>query len=85
MLAYVQLRIHRSIMDQVLDYCAYDQFTPDGAEHFLVRFPFIENEYNYHILLGFGDRCECLAPLPVRREMKRRIRDMAACYAQDQL
>lgn len=76
----IKLRIHKSIMDRVLEYCTYEDFSPDGKEHFIVRFPFIENEYHYHILFCFGDKCECLEPLHVRSEMKRRICDMAGIY-----
>ena len=76
----IKLRIHKSVMDRVLDYCADDRFTPDGGEHYLVDFPLIENEYHYDILLSFGDKCECLAPPHVRAEMKRRIRELAALY-----
>ncbi len=76
----IKLRIHKSVMDRVLDYCAYENFSPDGDEHYIVSFPFLENDYYYDILMGFGPRCECLEPAPVRAEMKRRIHDMAARY-----
>lgn len=76
----VKIRIHKSILDRVLEYCTFDHFTPDGDEHYFVSFPFIENEYYYDILLGFGDKCECVEPLHIREEMKRRIYDIAAIY-----
>ena len=76
----VKIRIHISILDRVLEYCTYDRFTPDGDAHYFVNFPFIENEYYYDILLGFGDKCECIEPLHIRKEMKRRIFDIAAMY-----
>lgn len=76
----IKIRIHRSVMDRVMDYCAYERFTPDGDEHYIVSFPFIENEYYYDILLSFGDKCECLEPLHIRTEMKCRIHDIAALY-----
>ncbi|MBI9107940.1 MAG: YafY family transcriptional regulator [Spirochaetales bacterium] len=76
----IKIRIHKSIMDRVLDYCPYEHFSPDGDEHCIVSFPFIENEYYYNILFSFGDKCECLEPLPIRTEMKRRIHDIAAIY-----
>jgi predicted DNA-binding transcriptional regulator YafY len=76
----ILLRIHKSVMDRVLDSCSYEHFTPDGDEHFLVRYPFIENDYYYDMLLSFGDKCECLEPLPIRAEMKRRIQNLAAMY-----
>lgn len=76
----IKIRIHRSVMDQILDYCTYEEFSPDGNEHYIVDFPFIENDYNYNILFSFGNNCECLEPLHVREGMKRRIQEIAALY-----
>jgi predicted DNA-binding transcriptional regulator YafY len=76
----IKIRIHQSLMDRVLDYCTIDHVSPDGEAHFIVRFPFIENDYYYNILFSFGDQCECLEPSHVRAEMKRRIQDIAAIY-----
>ena len=76
----IKIRIHQSVLERVLDYCTIEDFSPDGDEHYIVRFPFIENEYYYNILFSFGDKCECLAPLRIRAEMKRRIHDIAVIY-----
>ncbi|MCO7124599.1 YafY family transcriptional regulator [Sporolactobacillus shoreicorticis] len=76
----IKIRIHKSVMDRVLDFCSYEDFSPDGDEHYIVRFPFIENDYYYTILFSFGDKCECLEPLHIRAEMKRRIYDLATIY-----
>jgi len=76
----IKIRIHKSVLDRVLEFCTYDHFTRDGNEHYFVRFPFIENEYYYDILLGFGDKCECIEPLHIRQEIKRRICDIATMY-----
>ncbi len=76
----ITIRIHRSILERVLDFCPYGQFTPDGDEHYIVPFPFLENDYYYDILLGFGTGCECLKPDHVRTEMKRRISSLYAIY-----
>ena len=76
----VKIRIHKSILDRVLEYCTFDHFTPDGDEHYFVNFPFIENDYHYDILLSFGDKCECLEPLHIRTEIKRKIQGIAAIY-----
>lgn len=76
----IKIRIHKSVMDGVLDYCTYEHFSPDGDEHYIVSFPFIENEYYYNILFSFGDKCECLEPLHIRTELKRRIHDIAKIY-----
>jgi predicted DNA-binding transcriptional regulator YafY len=53
---------------------------PDGQDHYLVRYPLIENDYYYDLLLGLGDKCECLEPPRVRAEMKRKARAIAALY-----
>lgn len=76
----IKIRIHKSLMERVLDYCAFEHFMPDGTEHYIVNYPFIENDYCYNMLFSFGDKCECLEPLHVRDELRRRIRDIAAIY-----
>lgn len=76
----ITIRIHTSVMDKVLEYCTYDHFQPDGPEHYLVAFPFMENDYYYQILFSFGTECECLEPLDIRTEMKRRIEALASLY-----
>ena len=76
----ITLRIHKSILERVLDYIASEDITPDGADHYIVRYPLIENDYYYGILLSFGDKCECLEPPHVRAEMKRRAVAIAALY-----
>jgi predicted DNA-binding transcriptional regulator YafY len=76
----ITLRIHKSILERVLDYCNDEDISPDDAEHYIVRYPFLENDYYYGILLGFGDKCECLSPEHVRAEMKRRAEAITALY-----
>lgn len=76
----IKIRVHKSVMDRVLDYCTYEDFSPDGSDYYIVSFPFIENEYYYNILLSFGDKCECLGPQHIRTEIKHRIHAIAALY-----
>jgi len=76
----IKIRIHQSVMDRVLDYCTDEYFLPDGDAHYIVNFPFIENDYYYNILFSFGNQCECLEPLHIRSEMRRRIHDIAVLY-----
>jgi Predicted transcriptional regulator len=76
----IKIRIHRSIVERILDYCAYEDLLPDGGEHYIADFPFIENEYYYGILLSFGEKCECLEPR-IRDEIKLRAQRIADLYA----
>jgi len=76
----IKLRIHKSILERVLDYCSDEDITSDGEEHYIVRYPLIENDYYYGMLLSFGDKCECIEPEHVRAEMRRRVHAIAALY-----
>lgn len=76
----IKIRIHRSVVERILDYCAYEDLLPDGGEYYIADFPFIENEYYYGILLSFGEKCECLERR-IRDEIKRRAQRIAALYA----
>ena len=78
----IKIRIHKSVLDRVLESCTYDRVTPDGEEYYLVNYPFIERDYYYDMLLSFGDKCECLEPVRVREEIKRRIQNMASIYSE---
>ena len=77
----IELRIHRAIMERVLDYCSLDRFLPDGDDHYLVDFPIVENDWSYDMLLGFGETCECLGPPHVRAALKRKAEALASLYA----
>ncbi|MCI8514030.1 MAG: YafY family transcriptional regulator [Lachnospiraceae bacterium] len=76
----IKIRIHKSVLDRVLEYGTYDRLAPDHDGYYIVNFPFIENDYYYNILLGFGDQCECLEPLHIRTKIRRKIQNMAAIY-----
>ena len=76
----IKIRIHKSIMDRVLDFCAYEHFTPDDDEYYIVDFPFIDRDYYYDILLSFGDKCECLKPLHIREKIKYKVHNIVALY-----
>ena len=76
----IKIRIHKSVMERVLDFCPYENFTSDDDDHWIVSFPFIENDYYYNILFSLGNKCECLEPPHVRAEMKHRIQEIAAAY-----
>lgn len=78
----IRLRVHTSVLDRVLDFCPPERVTPDGAEHYLVDYPFIERDYYYDMLLSLGDKCECLAPEHVRDELRRRVMRMARIYGE---
>lgn len=76
----ITLRIHYSLVERLLDYCSFEQFSKEDDSHYIVNFPFFENDYYYDMLLGFGNRCECISPPEVRAEIKHRILALASIY-----
>ena len=77
---FITLRIHKSLLERMLDYCSFDQFAPDGDCHYIVKFPFIDRDYYYDMLLSLGDKCECLEPANVREKLSKKISCFAAMY-----
>ena len=77
---FIKLRIHKSLLERMLDHCSFDQFTPDGDRHYIVDFPFIDRDYYYDMLLSLGDKCECLAPANVREKLSKKMAALAAIY-----
>lgn len=76
----VKLLIHESARDKVIDYCGNENLSPFGKDHFIALLPFIDDESGYNLILGFGDKCECLEPIEVRNEVIRRIGNLWRLY-----
>lgn len=76
----IELRIHPSLKEQLLDRCSEDAMTTlsDGFIH--VHMNFVESDLGYGYLMQFGEKCECLAPLHIRQELARRISAMHVLY-----
>ena len=77
----ISLRIKRPIAERVLDYCPFKDFAPDGDDHYLVSFPFIDRDYYYDMLLSFGEDCEVLGPPDIRKKMADKTRRLSDAYA----
>lgn len=76
----IKLLADESLRGLMADYCGRESLVPSGASKILVDFPFIESDYSYGLLLGFGDKCECLEPETIRRELRRRAGDIMRLY-----
>jgi predicted DNA-binding transcriptional regulator YafY len=74
------LRVDDSLRGWLTDICGKENLEPCGDGKFLAHYPFIESDYGYGMLLCFGEKCECLEPEPVRREIKRRAEGLFQLY-----
>lgn len=78
----LSLEVDYSVKDQLAERFNDLQFLPQkGSDRYLVEFPyFIPDEFGYHLLLGFGTRCKCLAPDSIRLELVKRLKEVLAFY-----
>ena len=76
----IKIRIHKSVLDRILDYCPFECIKADGEEYYLADYPFIDSDYYYDMLLSLGDKCEVLEPALVREQLKQKIKSLAKIY-----
>ncbi len=79
----IKLLIDESLKDRILEYCQEEQIEPYKDNKLLVNFPFVDDAFGYNLLLGFGEKCECLEPASVREELIRRIEKMMHVYKRE--
>lgn len=76
----VKLLVDESLRDKMIEHCGAENIEYYDNNKLIVNFPFVEDEFGYNLLLGFGDKCECLEPARVRDEMIRRIKNLLRVY-----
>lgn len=76
----IKLLVDWSLREQMVERCGEDKVKAYGEDKFIVKFPFVADDLGYNILMGFGDKCECLAPENVRVELIRRIKKLVHIY-----
>ncbi|MGC6768642.1 helix-turn-helix transcriptional regulator [Enterococcus sp. LJL128] len=76
------LEVDYSVKDQLLERFPDLIFNKKkNSDYFDVTFPyFIPDDFGYHLLLGFGNRCICHGPAFVREELAQRVRQMLTQY-----
>jgi predicted DNA-binding transcriptional regulator YafY len=76
----IKLLVHESAMNRVLDICESRHIEPADNGNYIVSFPFFPDDYCYSMIMGLGEKCQCLEPEEVRIEMERRVREMLSHY-----
>lgn len=76
----IKLLVDWSLREQMVQRCGEDNIETYGNDKFIVEFPFVEDDLGYNILIGFGDKCECLAPENIRIELIKRIKKLLYGY-----
>lgn len=77
----INLEVDFFVKDQLTERFGQLEFVPiEHSDRFSVQFPFIPDEFGYHLLLGFGTRCKCISPDFVKTELRQRIQQMLEMY-----
>lgn len=79
-LIIIKLLVDESLNERMIELCGEENIEPYEDNRLIVNFPFMEGDLGYNLLLGFGDKCECLEPQSVRNEMIRRIKNLSEIY-----
>ena len=77
---HIKIRIHKSVLDRILDYCPFDRITADGDDYYIADYPFVDSDYYYDMLLSLGDKCEVLEAAHVRERLKQKIQNLGKVY-----
>lgn len=77
----IKIRIHKSVLDRILDFCPYERLSQDGEDYYLADYPFFDSDYYYDMLLSLGDKCEILEPAHIREKLKQKIKNLAEIYS----
>lgn len=76
----IKLLVDWSLREQMVERCGEDNVQAYGEDKFIVKFPFVPDDLGYNILMGFGGKCECLAPENIRIELIKRIKNLLYVY-----
>lgn len=76
----ITLLVDNSLRGWMADFCGKENIEPYDDKRIIVKFPFMESDYGYGLLLRFGNKCECLEPEAIRQEMARRAAGILKLY-----
>ena len=76
----ITLLVDESLRGLMADYCGRDNLKAGEDNKLQADFPFVESDFGYGLLLSFGNKCECLKPEKVRRELKKRSGELFKLY-----
>lgn len=76
----VKLLVDESLRERMIEHCGEENIEPAENNKLIVKFPFVEDEFGYNLLLSFGDKCQCCEPQTIREELIRRVKNILAVY-----
>jgi len=63
----VIIRIDKSIKDKVIERFGEEYIIARDGDGYIAKYPIVDNEEGYNVLLRFGAKCEILEPVSIRQ------------------
>lgn len=82
-LVTIKLLVDWSLREYMVERCGENNVKSYGEDKFIIEFPFVPDDLGYNILMGFGDKCECLSPEDIRVELINRIQKLLKIYGEN--
>lgn len=76
----VTIKIDKSLKDKVIERFGEGHIIARNKNEYIAKYPIIDNEEGYNILLKLGRKCEIIEPLNVRRNFKKYLTKILERY-----
>ena len=79
----ITIKFHHSLLERILDFTNYNDIKKSDSDYYITTISIYDNDYYYNMILGFGDKCECLSPKKVRNKIQEKINKLYDVYNKD--
>lgn len=76
----VIIRIDKSLKDKVIERFGEEYIIAHNENNYIAKYPIVDNEDGYNVLLKFGRKCEIIEPLSVRQNFKKYLMKIMESY-----
>ncbi|MCL6586606.1 MAG: YafY family transcriptional regulator [Anoxybacillus sp.] len=76
----VVIRIDKSIKDKVIERFGEENIIAQDEDGYIAKYPIVDNEEGYNVLLKFGAKCQIIEPIDVRRNFINYLNKILAIY-----
>lgn len=76
----VIIRIDKSLKDKVIERFGEEYIIAHNENNYIAKYPIVDNEDGYNVLLKFGGKCEIIEPLSVRQNFKKYLMKIMERY-----
>jgi len=76
----VIIRVDKSLKDKVIERFGEEYIIARNENNYIAKYPIVDNEDGYNVLLKFGRKCEIIEPLSVRQNFKKYLMKIMERY-----